>query len=161
MRGRPEPASDAAPGRVCGTCSLCCTVLRVDPLRKLGGVDCVHQRGGEAGCAIHGRAERPALCGAYRCAWLKGQLDLADRPDRLGATVDLVAPGGAPVLAIVEARRGAFDASPRLQAIAARFRASMPVRITAAADALDRGLPSRILRPDGSELRVRGDRVEE
>ena len=85
MRGRTEPASDAAPGRVCGTCSLCCTVLRVDPLRKLGGVDCVHQRGGEAGCAIHGRAERPALCGAYRCAWLKGQLDLADRPDRARA----------------------------------------------------------------------------
>ena len=68
--------------RRCGSCSLCCRVLRVDPLRKLGGVACLHQREGTpAPCAIHQQPERPELCGAYRCAWLQGHFEEEDQAE--------------------------------------------------------------------------------
>lgn len=139
---------------------MCCTVLRVDPLRKLGGVPCVHQRvGSAAACGIHGSPERPSLCGAYRCAWLRGRFESGDRPDRLGAVLDVSARAGLPLLAIREARPGTFDASPRLQAIARACRETMEVRITCADDVLDADRPYRILRPGGEELRVEGERT--
>lgn len=144
--------SDAA--RTCGPCSLCCTVLRVDELKKLGGVDCVHQRP-EGGCGIH--ATRPRICRAYSCLWLGGGLPEDDRPDRLGAVLDVVARGGAPWLEIREAEPGVFDASERLQEIAAGFRASMPVRIGDTADVLDGERRFRVLLPDGEERHVAGD----
>ena len=138
--------------RSCGTCSLCCTVLRVDPLRKLGGVPCIHQRvGSEAACAIHGQPERPELCGAYRCAWLQGRFEDGDRPDRLGAVLDVSVRVGLPLLSIREERRGAFEASPRLQEIAAGARETMEVRITCAEDPMDADRPYRVLLPAGEE----------
>ncbi|MDX1649145.1 MAG: hypothetical protein R3263_04755, partial [Myxococcota bacterium] len=155
MRDRRD-AEEPASARRCGSCSLCCHVLRVDPLRKLGGVDCVHQSPG-GGCAIHPR--RPALCRAYRCLWLQGGLGEEDRPDRLGALPDLVSDGGLPRLELREAWPGAFDASPRLREIAARFRRSMPVRVRPPGDPLDADAPFRVLLPDGEEQRVHGDRV--
>lgn len=150
-------SSDEA--RRCGSCSLCCTVLRVDPLRKLGGVPCVHQRGGEAPCAIHGQAERPALCGAYRCAWLQGRFEDGDRPDRLGAVLDVSLRVGLPLLAIREARPGAFEASSRLQEIARKSRETMEVRITCADDVMNADRPCRVLLPQGEERRIEGERT--
>jgi hypothetical protein len=130
-------------------------VLRVDPLRKLGGVPCVHQDVAGPGCAIH--ATRPSLCRAYTCLWLAGGLEEADRPDRLGALLDVVSSGPTVRLEIREATPGAFDRSPRLQAIAARYRATMPVRIGDVGDVLDADRPWRVLLPDGEEHRVRGE----
>ena len=69
--------------RAGGDCSLCCQVLRVDELAKLGGVPCIHQDVGAKGCSIH--PSRPKICRAYRCLWLSGGLAEADRPHRLGA----------------------------------------------------------------------------
>lgn len=135
---------------------MCCTVLRVDEIGKLGGVACRHQRG-EGGCAIHAR--RPQICRAYRCMWLKGSFRDEDRPDALGAVVDLVPEGGQVVLAIRQARRNAFDRSPRLQEIAAEYRKSMPVRITDVEDVLNADRPFRVLLPDGNEQHVSGDRI--
>jgi hypothetical protein len=156
----PTADSDSEP-RSCGDCSLCCTVLRVDPLRKLGGVPCLHQQvGSEAGCGIHGSPERPALCGAYRCSWLLGRFDAADRPDRLGAVLDFSNNDAVPSLRIREATAGAFDASPRLREIAEQFRRSMSVRITSADDVMNAEREYRILLPGSEELRVRGDQVE-
>jgi len=135
----------------------------VDPLRKLGGTPCVHQRLDteearvHGGCRIH--ATRPAICRAYRCLWLQGGLAEEDRPDRLGAVLDLVAVGAGARLEIREAEPGAFDASPRLQALAARYRRTVPVRITDVADPLDPDRPFRVLLPDGDEHRVHGDRT--
>jgi hypothetical protein len=63
-------------------------------------------------------------------------------------------------LAIREARPGAFDASPALQAIAARHRDSMPVRITDTGDVLDSDRPFRVLLAGGVEQRVAGERIE-
>jgi hypothetical protein len=151
----PAASQETIAERTCGDCSLCCTVLRVDALRKLGGVACVHQDVAGPGCAIH--PERPGICRAYRCLWLAGGLEAGDRPDRLGAVVDLVSDGPTVRLEIREARPGAFEGSARLQAIAARYRRSMPVRISDVGDVLDADRPFRLLMPDGEEHRVAGE----
>jgi hypothetical protein len=153
----PEAADEAARQRACGACSLCCTVLRVDELAKLGGTPCVHQRA-EGGCAIHAR--RPAICRRYRCLWLSGALEAGDRPDRLGAVLDLASRGGLPELVVHEAAPGAFDASPRLRELVGRYRTSMPVRILPSHGGLDPDRPFRVLLPGGEEQRIAGPRVE-
>lgn len=73
--------------------------------------------------------------------------------------LDLVHEGGTALLAIREAVPGATDTSPRLAAIAARYREAMPVRITRAADALAGDAPVRTLLAAGAELVVAGDVV--
>ena len=151
----PERARRAA-ARRCGPCSHCCSVLRVDELGKRAGLDCVHQRG-EQGCAIH--ATRPSICRSYHCLWLQGGLEDDERPDRTGGLVDLETTGIGLRLAIREVRRGAYDASPALQAIAARYRDQMPVRITDAHDVMDPDRPFRVLLADGVEQHVAGDRI--
>jgi hypothetical protein len=147
-------------GRACGACSLCCTLLRVDALGKLGGTPCVHQRPGrpEGACAIH--AERPRICRAYRCLWLEGGLEEADRPDRLGAVLSLAARGETPTLHVHEARPGAVDESPRLQEIVERFREALPVRVCDVGDVHDPERPVRVLLSGGVEHRLLGDAVE-
>jgi len=143
--------------RSCGGCSLCCTVLRVDELGKLGGTPCSAVREGGDGCSIH--ATRPGICRAYFCLWLRGGLDEEDRPDRLGAVLDVSSEGGSPFLAIREAEPGTFDASPRLSAIAGTYRASMPVRITHVRDVMNPARPYRVLLPNGEEHRIEGETV--
>jgi hypothetical protein len=150
--------SEPKPPRQCGACSLCCTVLRVDTLSKLGGVACVHQDRAGPGCAIH--AERPGICRAYRCLWLSGALDAADRPDALGAVLDVVSTGPTVQLEIRQARSGVFDASPRLQAIAETFRRTMPVRISDVADVMNPDAPYEMRLPGGEVQRVRGEWTE-
>jgi hypothetical protein len=132
---------------------LCCTVLRVDELRKLGGVACAAL--GAHGCTIYAR--RPQICRGYRCLWLQGKLDFEDRPDWLGAVLDVVIEGGAPRLAIREASPGAFERSERLRAIAERYREAMPVRVTCVSDALAPAARERVLLAAGEELVVTGD----
>jgi len=148
--------------RTCGECSLCCTVLRVDELRKLGGVPCRELREPGPGggcCGIHAR--RPRVCRAYRCLWLQGGLEAGDRPDRLGALLDLVTAGAETRLEIHEATPGSFDRSPRLREVAERHRAAMPVRVLDVGDVLDPDRPYRILLPGNTELRVAGERITE
>jgi hypothetical protein len=157
MRDGSPSSAAAASGRSCGACSLCCTVLRVDELAKLGGTPCLHQRA-EGGCAIHPR--RPAICRRYRCLWLQGGLDPGDRPDRLGAVLDLASRGGLPELVVHEAEPGAFDRSSRLREIALHHRDSMPVRIQDSGGVLDADRPYRVLLPGGEEQRVAGERIE-
>jgi hypothetical protein len=144
--------------RACGECTLCCTVLRVDELGKLGGAPCRHLRSQGSGCSIH--PTRPRICRAYRCLWLRGSLLEGDRPDRLGALLDLREAGGWPHLAIREAEPGAFERSPRLREIAAAYRGSIPVRITDAGDVMNPEKPYRLLLPGGEEHRVTGDVLE-
>jgi hypothetical protein len=133
----------------------------VDELRKLGGTPCIHLRArpDPPGCAIH--ATRPRICRAYACLWLSGALDEEDRPDRLGAVLDLVGQGHGALLRVHEAEPGALERSPRLREIVARYRVSLPVRIAAADRPLDPEAPVRELFPDGSERVVAGDRVIE
>ena len=144
-------------GRRCGECSLCCTVLRVDELRKLGGTPCAHLAGADSGCGIY--TTRPAICRAYRCAWLRGAFRADDRPDHLGAVLDFQTQGMTTRLSIREATPGAFDRSPRLREIAEEYRTQMPVRITDVDDVLNRDRPYRVLLPSGEEQRIAGDVV--
>jgi len=156
----------ATRARRCGACSLCCTVLRVDEIAKLGGTVCQHVRDG-GGCAIH--ASRPQICRAYHCLWLRGdpqpgtgrggQLGDDDRPDRLGAVLDVVQTGASVRLSIRQATPHSYDRSPRLQQIAAEFRESMPVRISDVSNVADPDQPFRVLLADGEEQIVAGDRV--
>ena len=140
--------------RACGSCSLCCTVLRVDELRKLGGTSCIHQCA-TGGCGIYDR--RPQICRAYRCLWLGGGLTDGDRPDRLGAVLDVVAQRESVWLEIREASPGAFERSARLREIADEYRRSMPVRIGDTADVLDPERRFRVLLPGGEERLVEGE----
>jgi len=144
------------PNRQCGECSLCCTVLRVDEIAKLGGTRCQHVRSG-AGCGIHAR--RPGICRAYECMWLRGKLRDADRPDRLGAVLDLVPVGAGVRLSIRQATAGLYDRSPRLQQIAAEFREHTPVRVTDVRAVLNPDHPFRVLLANGEEQHVAGDTV--
>ena len=146
------------PPRTCGDCSLCCTVLRVDPLRKLGGIDCVHQQPSAPCCQIH--PKRPPICRAYSCLWLGGALDEEDRPDKLGAVLDIVSSGPTTQLEIREATPGAFARNERLQEIAVEYRASMAVRISDVDDVLDPDRPFRLLLPGGIEHAVTGEWTE-
>lgn len=153
----------AASERACGDCSLCCVVLRVDELEKLGGVRCRELRSPEAaralggGCGIHERP--PAICRRYRCAWLQGHFEEDDRPDRLGAVLDVVTSGASTRIEVHLAAPDAFERSPRLREIAERFRAFAPVRLLDVGDVLDPDRPYRILLPGGEEQRVVGERV--
>ena len=142
--------------RSCGGCTLCCTVLRVDELPKLGGVPCAKLV--PNGCGIY--AQRPGVCRGYRCMWLQGGPDEADRPDRLGAVIDVVVEAGVQRLSIREAKAGTYDASPRLQTIAAKYRESMPVKLSTAERAMDPDAPFRLLLAGGEEQRVHGERIE-
>ena len=152
-----DAAPDVVPERACGACTLCCTVLRVDELGKPGGVPCRHLRAGAPGCGIH--ATRPTICRRYRCLWLQGGLEEEDRPDRLGAVLDLLTQAGTTHLAVREAEPGALERSPRLRAVAERYRAFLPVRITDTRDVMDPDAPVRLLLPDGEEQRVEGEWV--
>ena len=59
--------SQPAPGRACGTCTLCCKVYDVPAVESVAGQWCRHARSGR-GCAIH--AERPHHCRAFHCLWM-------------------------------------------------------------------------------------------
>jgi hypothetical protein len=145
--------------RECGPCTLCCTLLRVDELRKLGGVRCAAlRRAPEApGCGIH--ATRPGVCRAYACLWLSGGLEEADRPDLLGAILDVATEGFVTRLRVHEAMPGAYERSARLREIVEAHRGGMPVRISDVSRAGEPGAPVRELGPGGAEVRVEGDVV--
>jgi hypothetical protein len=60
--------------RICGDCTLCCTLLPVVPLNKKGGERCKHQRSvismEGAGCAVYRKKGFPGECGLWNCRWL-------------------------------------------------------------------------------------------
>jgi hypothetical protein len=60
-------ASTPAPGRSCGTCTLCCKVYDVPSLDKPMGTWCSHCLPGR-GCGIH--ATRPQHCRSFHCYWM-------------------------------------------------------------------------------------------
>jgi hypothetical protein len=91
-------------GRSCGTCSLCCKVLRIEETQSPAGEWCKHCDPGH-GCKIH--PMRPATCRDFFCLWLtlgeigehwkpaKSKIVLRSELDgaRIAAHVDRSAPG--------------------------------------------------------------------
>lgn len=77
--------------KACGMCTLCCELIPVRELKKLGWHDCTHRRGvlhaAGPGCGIY--ATRPPSCRGWSCQWLITD-DWPDewRPDRVGFVVD-------------------------------------------------------------------------
>jgi hypothetical protein len=73
-------ASKPAPGRSCGTCTLCCKVFDVPSLNKVAGQWCRHCLPGR-GCGIH--ATRPDHCRAFHCLWMtEGWIGPEWKPER-------------------------------------------------------------------------------
>lgn len=70
----------------CRTCTLCCTLPEIRALDKPLYKPCVHLAG--AGCGIFGKPERPAVCGAFQCAWLNAQLTGAAARHRIPHPLD-------------------------------------------------------------------------
>jgi len=63
--------STPAPGRSCGTCTLCCKVYDVPSLDKPAGKWCQHCKPGQ-GCGIH--ETRPQHCRSFHCFWMTSDL---------------------------------------------------------------------------------------
>lgn len=63
-----EANLEAAAGRECGDCGLCCKLLAVDEIGKPAGEWCAHFAPGR-GCGIYDR--RPTACATFQCLWLK------------------------------------------------------------------------------------------
>lgn len=86
-----------APTPSCGSCTLCCTVMKVTTQTavKPARIRCEHCT--DRGCAIY--ADRPEVCATFQCFWLGSQrvpamaLPAALRPDRCGVVIDLNAAG--------------------------------------------------------------------
>lgn len=73
----------------CGGCTLCCTLLKVEPLNKPAGEHCQHCVVG-SGCSIW--RDRPQICRGFICLWYANeQFGLDLRPDHCGV---LFEPGG-------------------------------------------------------------------
>lgn len=78
----PDQRSDMVPGRDCGSCTVCCSVLTVDTpeFKKLQGVTCLHCLP-DQGCAIY--LTRFPVCRTWFCQWRRyAWLDDSWRPDR-------------------------------------------------------------------------------
>jgi hypothetical protein len=77
-----------ASGRVCGTCTLCCTLVPVPvPLNKAAGQRCQYARFGK-GCSIY--ADRPVACATWACRWLIDETTAGlRRPDRSHYVIDM------------------------------------------------------------------------
>jgi len=66
--------------KTCGTCSLCCKVLQIEPLAKPAGQWCAHVRKG-MGCGVY--QDRPTPCRVFTCGWLaRDDLDESWKPER-------------------------------------------------------------------------------
>lgn len=78
----------AETARTCGSCGLCCKVLRIDVLEKEAHSWCEHYAPA-TGCGIYNK--RPQVCRGYQCRWLYDpSLGEEWKPERCGF---VVAPG--------------------------------------------------------------------
>jgi len=140
-------AISPVPGRVCGACTACCTVMDIrDPdLVKPAGKPCdhlwgggdKHWNGGCSGCAI--TKNWPTICRDYFCGWrLMPQLGDEWRPDLSG--VLLTSPGGEVphemvamgAIKIVLIERRACSWVPLVEFVHSRVQQKIPVYVTVA-----------------------------
>jgi hypothetical protein len=78
---------DLVPGRICGDCTVCCTVPAIDnpQIQKAASATCRHCA---AGCAIY--QTRPDVCVGYFCGWRQMAIFGDDwRPDKSGVFAEL------------------------------------------------------------------------
>ncbi len=71
--------------RTCGSCSYCCTHVKVDAFNKPAGISCSHLLPVINDCGACGIYEdRPSECRQYKCSWLEGRLPEELKPDKSG-----------------------------------------------------------------------------
>jgi hypothetical protein len=98
------------PGRLCGSCMMCCTVMQVDELSKPSGVTCSHAVAGK-GCAIHD--QRPRSCRRFFCGWrLDPNIDSLWKPDISGFVLTISLRYGAMLVMVDPARPLAWKTQP-------------------------------------------------
>ena len=72
----------AAPGKACGSCTMCCSVLEIAELKKPAGPLCVNCSPA-SGCMIY--RDRPQVCRDFECEWLtRRDLSRTLKPDLVG-----------------------------------------------------------------------------
>jgi hypothetical protein len=125
-------AARVVPGRMCGTCTLCCKVIAVTDFDKKPGVWCPHCVRGK-GCGIY--ETRPTDCRTFFCEWMvEERLGPEWKPER--AKFALVMGEGAHLTAFVDPGfPAAWRETPYLEAFrrlaAEGLRASPPRIVTA------------------------------
>ncbi len=127
-----RPLSDGpAPGRQCGQCTACCTVLAVYELNKPMRWACDHL--GPGCCRRYD--SRPESCREFHCLWLRGGIGDGEswRPDRCGVMFDsfVTKTASGPRYAAVELWKGAFDeraVAARLQELASKHEIELSYR---------------------------------
>lgn len=116
-----ESENPLVPGRTCGTCMLCCTVMIVDELNKPAGVTCSYAVAG-SGCTI--RDQRPRACRRFFCGWrLDPNIDSLWKPSICGFVLTISLRLSAMVLMVDPTRPLAWKMQPyhgRLREWAAR-----------------------------------------
>jgi len=105
-----ESENPLVPGRTCGTCMLCCKVMRVDELNKAAGVLCTHAVTG-SGCTI--RDQRPRSCRRFFCGWrLDPNIDSLWKPSISGFLLTISLRYGAMLVMVDPARPLAWRVQP-------------------------------------------------
>ena len=75
-----EAVVPIVPGRQCGSCTMCCKVMRIDEIGKPAGLWCAQCDVGK-GCRIY--ETRPGECRGFHCAFLRiAELGEAWRPSQ-------------------------------------------------------------------------------
>jgi hypothetical protein len=150
-----ESENPLVPGRICGSCMMCCTVMQVDELNKPSGVTCSHAVAGK-GCTIHD--QRPRSCRRFFCGWrLDPNIDSLWKPDISGFVLTISLRYGAMLLMVDPARPLAWKIQPyygRLKEWSGRAfkEGKRIVAIVAGGEATvvlpDRDVPLGVLAPD-------------
>ena len=119
----------SAPGRECGRCTACCSVLAIVELQKPPRRACDHLC--PSGCGIY--EDRPASCREFHCLWLRGVIDADEalRPDRLGVMLDyfVMASSGESHLIAFELWSDAFE-TPLVQSLLAELSQTRDVHLS-------------------------------
>ena len=93
-----------APSRECGTCTRCCEGYlfgEINGNKFYNGRPCHYVSPGK-GCTIH--EDRPAMCRAFKCAWLSDtRVPEWLKPELSDAIMSFTAVEGIPYLSLLEA----------------------------------------------------------
>jgi hypothetical protein len=142
------------PGRICGSCMLCCKVMAITELNKRDGIMCSYAIAGK-GCTI--RENRPRTCRRFFCGWrLDPNLGSLWKPDICGFVLSISQQYSAMMLTVDPARPNAWKVEPyysRLRDWAARaFEENKRILAMVSGEATivlpDRDVPLGVLAPD-------------
>lgn len=96
---------------------MCCYVGEVKPISP-AYTDCPHLVNGEHRCGIYTSPDKPAVCGAFQCAWLRGVGEEEHRPDKIKAMFSLTDTGNGAIGTCVELEPDAIIDSAKDMAVA-------------------------------------------